>query len=223
MPPDSLLSPLQREFLSAFFSRQSGQLFFLTGGTALAEYYFHHRLSEDLDLFTTSDEALDLARVEMRRIAAELNAFLTATLSTPALQRFELTRPDSSPARLDLVRDVDFQFGQRLAVDQVIVDSLENIGASKVTAIFGRTESKDFVDLYYLLDSGQNLQRLIADAKEKDAGLTEFWLAGMMRQVQRLTVLPQMLKPLDLDTVKTYFLALADELIRNVKPPTWGA
>lgn len=26
--------------------------FYLSGGTALAEYYLHHRLSEDLDFFT---------------------------------------------------------------------------------------------------------------------------------------------------------------------------
>jgi hypothetical protein len=33
----------------------------------------------------------------------------------------------------------------------VIVDALENIGANKITAIFGRTDAKDFVDLYFIL------------------------------------------------------------------------
>jgi len=215
----SLLSPLQLEFLREFFSRQTGRRFFLTGGTALAEYYFRHRLSEDIDLFTTDDEGLNLARQEIRQIAAALNASLESTLSTPTFQRFELSRDDSPPAKLDLVRDVDYQFGRHREVKPVIVDSLENIGASKVTAIFGRTESKDFVDLYFLLQAGQDFQTLVKYAKEKDAGLTEFWLAGMMRQVQKLKTLPTMLKPLDLDTVKTFFLALADEQFRNVQPP----
>ena len=48
MSSESLLSPLQRELLYEFFSRQTGRRFFLTGGTALAEYYFRHRLSEDI-------------------------------------------------------------------------------------------------------------------------------------------------------------------------------
>ena len=33
--------------------------FFLTGGTALAEFYFKHRLSEDLDFFSEDDLPLD--------------------------------------------------------------------------------------------------------------------------------------------------------------------
>ena len=75
----------------------------------------------------------------------------------------------------------------------------------------------------FLSDRLLELQKLIDDAKKKDTGLTEFWLAGMMRQVGKLTTLPRMLEPLDLDTIKTYFLAIADELIRDSKPPDWGA
>jgi predicted nucleotidyltransferase component of viral defense system len=219
MPPDSLLSPLQRDFLREFFARQTGRQFFLTGGTALAEYYFRHRLSEDIDLFTTDDEALNLARQEIRHIARALNASLTSVLSTPTFQRFELARADDPPLKLDLVRDVDFQFGQRKEFGGVIVDSLENIGAGKVTAIFARTASKDFVDLYFLLKAGQDFKTLILYAKEKDTGLTEFWLAGMLRQVEKLKSLPPMLAPLELETVKTVFLELADELFRTAKPP----
>ena len=219
MAAPSLLTPLQSAFLQAFFSRQTGHLFFLTGGTALAEYYFRHRLSEDIDLFTTHPEALNLARQEIRQIAGELQADLTTGLSTPTFQRFELSHPGEAPVKLDLVRDVDFQFGQRRLVDQVIVDSPENIGASKVTAIFGRTESKDFVDLYYLLRAGQDFQTLVRYAKEKDSGMEDFWLAGMLRQVRKLTKLPTMLDVLDLETIQTYFLNLADIQFRHIRPP----
>ena len=52
------LTPLQAAFLTRFFSTDTGQLFFLTGGTALAAYHLHHRLSVDLDLFTLDDLAL---------------------------------------------------------------------------------------------------------------------------------------------------------------------
>jgi predicted nucleotidyltransferase component of viral defense system len=219
MPADSLLSDFQRQFLREFFSRQVGKSFFLTGGTALAEYYFRHRLSRDIDLFTTEDGALELARQEIRQIAREQGATLNSILSTPAFQRFDLHRAGAEPLILDLVRDVDFQFGQHTVIEQVIVDSLVNIGANKITAIFGRTESKDFVDLYFLLESGQDFQTLVGYAKEKDSGLTEFWLAGMMRQVEKLKTLPEMLKPLDLEALKAYFRALADEQFREVRPP----
>ncbi|MBE3037564.1 MAG: nucleotidyl transferase AbiEii/AbiGii toxin family protein [Chloroflexi bacterium] len=50
-----LLTPLQRSFLSLFSQLADKDQFYLTGGTALAEYYLGHRLSFDLDLFTGID------------------------------------------------------------------------------------------------------------------------------------------------------------------------
>ncbi len=49
---EGILTPLQQDFLVRFFAVPVGQRFWLTGGTALAAFYFHHRVSDDLDLFT---------------------------------------------------------------------------------------------------------------------------------------------------------------------------
>jgi predicted nucleotidyltransferase component of viral defense system len=68
------LTPLQAAFLTRFFATDSGQLFFLTGGTALAAFYLHHRLSVDLDLFTLDDLALQETDVLIPQLAAELSA-----------------------------------------------------------------------------------------------------------------------------------------------------
>ena len=38
-----LLTPIQRAFLSAFAGLPDQSAFFLTGGTALAEFYLDHR------------------------------------------------------------------------------------------------------------------------------------------------------------------------------------
>ncbi|MBI5729257.1 MAG: nucleotidyl transferase AbiEii/AbiGii toxin family protein [Candidatus Magasanikbacteria bacterium] len=48
-----MLSKNQRRLLKVIGdSRTICQYFYLTGGTALAEYYLHHRYSEDLDFFS---------------------------------------------------------------------------------------------------------------------------------------------------------------------------
>ena len=47
-----ILSEFQKAFLQLFASLPDQENFYLTGGTALAEYYLGHRLSFDLDLFT---------------------------------------------------------------------------------------------------------------------------------------------------------------------------
>lgn len=42
----------QDQFLDRFFALSLSENFYLTGGTALARFYYHHRESVDLDLFT---------------------------------------------------------------------------------------------------------------------------------------------------------------------------
>lgn len=51
------LSGLQTDFLNAFFTMSDA--FFLTGGAALVGYYGMARKTNDLDLFSTSPDALD--------------------------------------------------------------------------------------------------------------------------------------------------------------------
>jgi predicted nucleotidyltransferase component of viral defense system len=59
MNQPSLLLPHQRAFLNLFFTGEVAQQFFLTGGTALAEFYLRHRHSEDIDLFTLDESAFN--------------------------------------------------------------------------------------------------------------------------------------------------------------------
>ncbi len=53
-----LLTPLQKEFMSVFSRIPDQEHFYLTGGTALSEFYLGHRLSFDLDLFTSDQEII---------------------------------------------------------------------------------------------------------------------------------------------------------------------
>jgi len=48
-----IITELQKEILKAFSRIPDSSAFYLTGGTALAEFYLAHRKSYDLDLFTT--------------------------------------------------------------------------------------------------------------------------------------------------------------------------
>jgi predicted nucleotidyltransferase component of viral defense system len=195
-----------------FFRRRRGNLFF-----SLAAYYLQHRLSKDIDLFTTNDEAFALARNSMDRVAAALGCELVRRASSQWFQQFFFAQNEIR-LQVDLVRDADIHFGEHKRFGKVIVDARENIGANKITAIFGRTESKDFVDLYFLLHAGLEFDELLKLAKEKDKGLTEFFLAGMMRQVVTLRDLPMMLKPIDLETMRRFYLELARKLMLTAKP-----
>jgi hypothetical protein len=120
------LTPLQRDFLDAFFSRESR--FFLTGGAALAGFYLYHRETKDLDLFTLHD-VLDDAVALTQEIAGQFNASLEAIQTFPDFRRF-LLRRGTDAVVIDLVRDPP-----------------EEILANKLCALLSRSEIRDLIDV----------------------------------------------------------------------------
>ncbi|MEM3581666.1 MAG: nucleotidyl transferase AbiEii/AbiGii toxin family protein, partial [Candidatus Bathyarchaeia archaeon] len=75
----SVLTPLQRRLLAEIGRSSLRSDFYLTGGTALAAFYLHHRYSLDLDFFTTNPAALLQVPAVMQEIAARLGLEITFT------------------------------------------------------------------------------------------------------------------------------------------------
>ena len=223
--PDPVLQPgiltaLQDTFLRRFFAYEVGNTFFLTGGTALAAFYLHHRLSEDLDLFTVEERVLDAAVDVVLTLGDEMGWDVRLQRLSPHLVRVSVAAEEGELLRVELVQDVGPQFGQKRWCEGIHVDALPNIAANKVTAILGRSDVKDFVDLYFILRRwNYDFATLLGMAKQKDKGLTEFYLAGAMHQVGRVKVLPRMLEPVDLEDVVAFYKDLADELLARNGPP----
>jgi len=73
--PEIKLSQLQREILKFFGQDNFGKNFYWTGGTLLAYFYFHHRLSFDLDFFScnlfTDDQYLEFINRLKKAIGAK--------------------------------------------------------------------------------------------------------------------------------------------------------
>lgn len=214
-----ILTSEQKKFLELFFSYFPKQ-FFLTGGTALAEYYLKHRLSEDLDLFTT-DQSVDFGAVSLQinELINQLNYEIEHQVSTPAFLQFILKGPKGYTLKIDIVKDVPVHFGKIKKVGNVYVDSLENMAVGKLLAIFGRTAPKDFIDVYFLLKQEKmDFKKLFELSKKKDLGLNEFYLAEMFYQVTKLKDFPKTLKPFNKKEMVKFFLELSDKLYKKIKP-----
>jgi len=225
----NVLTPLQRDFLYNFFAQPAAAPFVLTGGTALTAFYLHHRQSEDVDLFAVApiSDLKDTSLLDAGRLAAIAAAEIMGVayetrLLTTTLQQVFLTRAAEPRLKVDIVRDPGPLFGETKEFDGVRVDSRLNIAVNKVNAVFGRTTARDFIDLYVLLHSGFDFDDLFTLAQQKDTGLEEFYFSRMVRLVSRLGQddMPIMLKPIDLEMVKRFFLDLADRLADQVNP-TW--
>lgn len=86
-------------------------------------------------------------------------------------------------------------------------------------AILGRTEPKDFVDLYFILHAGYDFDDLLAKAQEKDLSLQPFFMAGTLLQVRNLRHLPATTPPLTLPELQGFIIPLADRLLDRSRPP----
>jgi Nucleotidyl transferase AbiEii toxin, Type IV TA system len=211
---------LQDRFLERFFAGPSAGDFYLTGGTALARFYFQHRESDDLDLFT-NDQAQDFTLVNRTALGIVHTLYLqiVSQAATDTFIQYIVVDPAGTSLKVDLVKDVPVHFGDPTILAGVRVDSLENIGSNKVLAVFGRTDAKDFIDLYWILhNSTLTFDALFEQAREKDLGLSELYLAYALQNIGKIRLFPRMLQPLPWDEIRTYFETLARQLLTRIKP-----
>lgn len=177
---NSRLTPLQRELLQAFFRQESR--FFLTGGAALAGFHLGHRVTLDLDLFTT-EAVLDEGEVSLRRAADELGATVEALRTAPEFRRRLVLRGEESVV-VDLVRDRAPQIHeQKLDCAGLRVDSADEIAANKLCALLSMAETRDLVDVMMLEQAGVDLDAAMRAAARKDAGLTPGELSFVLSQI----------------------------------------
>jgi hypothetical protein len=177
----SRLTPLQVDLLEAFFARE--QRFVLTGGAALAGFYFGHRETEDLDFFGTPGLDLQEAARTLEVACTACGAALESVQTFPDFRRY-LARRAQETCIVDLVIDrVPMLDSEKCMVGRLRIDTTREIAANKICAILGRAQIKDLVDLKFLLASGIDLSAALADAARKDAGVDPATLAWVLDQI----------------------------------------
>lgn len=178
----SKLTAFQREVLDAFFQRERG--FFLTGGAALAGFHLGHRTTEDLDLFTLQQAAFERSRFVLADVAAAVGAVLEVRQDAPGFKRVVLRRRDEGLV-VDLVKDVSSQLhSEKLERDHIVVDPADEILANKLTAIVGRAEERDLIDVMLLERAGYPVEAALPAALAKDGGCTPATLAWLLSEVK---------------------------------------
>lgn len=215
----TILTSLQKKFLLTFFSSSLGNKFFLSGGTALSEFYLQHRLSRDLDFFTL-DQGLnfDFVGAEIDKLARALDLKTKNQVSSPTFLQY-IFHYQKKPLKIDVIKDVPVHFGKIRKIKGVRVDSLENIALGKLLALFGRTDAKDFIDFYFLIKKKNlNFDSLFKKAKKKDLGLNKFYFANMIAEVKNLKYFPKTIKPFDKKDLQRFYLNLSKKLFLKIKP-----
>ncbi|MFH1565334.1 MAG: nucleotidyl transferase AbiEii/AbiGii toxin family protein [bacterium] len=141
--------------------------FYLTGGTALAEYYLQHRLSEDLDFF--SEEEFDPQAVSV---------FFVKNKKLLGIKKIDFQQSfNRNLFFLHLKNDIIkteftyFPFSRiekKNKKNRLFIDSLSDIAVNKLFAIYQKPRARDFIDLYLIIKkTGWNVEDLAKKARVK--------------------------------------------------------
>ncbi|MDO8590789.1 MAG: nucleotidyl transferase AbiEii/AbiGii toxin family protein [bacterium] len=149
--PASILSENQKSILE-LLSKESDvyEHFYLSGGTALAEYYLHHRLSEDLDFF--SEEIFEPQSISVLLKRLQKEAGIQEIRQEQSFNRnlFFLTLVDDEiKTEFTYYPFPRIEKGKR--VGALDVDSLLDIAVNKIFTVYQKPRSRDFIDLYCIL------------------------------------------------------------------------
>lgn len=208
--------PIQRIIFEQFAHHKNlPKKFYFTGGTALSAVYLHHRISEDMDFFSEKDFDNEPIIEFIRHISDLLGMEYKVTLRE-RVRIFEFLK------RNKFIIKVDFGFyphsrlkkGKR--VEGVSVDSLSDIGANKIMTILQRSEIKDFVDLYFLLQEFTVWDLLHFVKVKFRMEVDTVWLAAGFLKAKKFDSLPRMLVPLNLQDLKNFYKDLAIKLGKRV-------
>ncbi len=212
-----VLTPLQREILLVFKQIPDSDRFYLTGGTALAEFYLGHRRSFDLDLFTAERGLiLPFSRVaedHLRQTGFDVR--VVRRLETFA--EFLLSQQEEE-VRVQLAYDSPYRFAPPEKTPLGAVNDYQDLVVDKLLAFFGRTEPRDAVDLFFILEE-EDLLELTRLAAKKDPGFDLYWLARAFEKTQEfpeeLDRWPvEMLHPFEPTELKARFERLAVEALK---------
>lgn len=161
-----ILTKFQKEVLKIMgkneFFRNN---FYWCGGTALSYCYLKHRLSEDSDFFSKDLFAQEVLLKKFNELGLEKIGYFEKLNR----QRFIVKRGKRN-LQLEFVY---FPFkpigGLKLIKEfNIKINSLKDLAANKILAVYERHEPKDVFDIYFILHKKRfNLKKLLEDVNKK--------------------------------------------------------
>ncbi len=215
-----ILYPHQLKIMLLFFQTAFAEPFFLTGGTALSAFYLAHRESQDLDFFSLEPFDTFILRNTIQEIAKETESSMTFFTRSQTYNEIYLeNKKEGWRQKIDIVQEQPKHFGEILTIDSIRVDSLVNIATNKILAILGRLEPKDYIDLFVIIKNTDfSFDELFKLAKEKDTGLSEFYFANTIADVEQFKILPKMKTKFDKNQFIKFYNDLSSDLLLKIKP-----
>ena len=210
----SILSENQKSILTLLAAQKSiSDRFYLTGGTALSEFYLQHRLSEDLDFFSEDEFNPVSISIVLKKI--QLSADIVNIRSEQSFNRnlFFLELADDT-IKTEFTHFPFSRIEKKKKIGNLFVDSLLDIAVNKIFTIYQKPRSRDFIDLYCIMEKETwTIGDLASKAQVKfDNYLDPLQLGAQFLRATELLDYPTLVIPMDNTVWQSFFIEEAKKL-----------
>jgi predicted nucleotidyltransferase component of viral defense system len=191
--------------------------FYLTGGTALAEFYLGHRLSEDLDFFSEKEVEVQAIAVFWKKHQKKLRIKKVAFEQSFNRNLFFL-HLKNEVIKTEFTYFPFPRIEKKMKKDKLFIDSLLDIAVNKIFTIYQKPRSRDFIDLYFIIKkTGWKIGELVKKAKIKfDWHIDPLQLGAQFIKSEEVKDYPRMIKKIKPEVWQKFFINEAKKFKKDV-------
>ncbi len=189
--------------------------FYLTGGTALAEFYLKHRLSEDLDFFSEKEFDPQSISIFLEKIREKAKIKKIEYHQSFNRNLFFLDLIDGDTVKMEFTYFPFERIDKKKKMSELYIDSLLDIAVNKIFTVYQSPRSRDFIDLYFILQKDKNLSLddLIKKAQIKFGNYIDpIQLGTQYMKAKELKDFPKMLVDIKENVWQDFFISEAGKL-----------
>lgn len=186
--------------------------YYLTGGTALSEFYFQHRYSEDLDFFSETEINEKNIAAWIQKVTKKLNVKVQfETLTGQLIYHIAFPR---DTVTIDFAYFPFSVLGSYKKYKNLRISSIEDIAANKLQAILTRVRGRDYFDLYEIVTRGyQSVEQIRRNYRLKyDVHIPDEQIARSFAKVLDAKDMPRFLENVNWKEVEEFFLSEVKKL-----------
>lgn len=187
--------------------------FYLSGGTALAEYYLHHRLSEDLDFFSL--EEVNPMNIQLSLKNIQDKAEITKIDFQQSFNRnLFFLHTKNGIIKTEFTYYPFPQIERPSVINNIKVDSLLDIAVNKTFTISQQPSSRHFIDLYLIMKTKRwKFRDLIKKARAKfDSAVDPIQIGQQLLKASDVLDYPTMVIELSENEWQNFWLKEAQNL-----------
>lgn len=219
MAKKTILTHEQQKFLRAASEDKTiCKNFYLTGGTALAEFYLHHRFSEDLDFFSEQEFAPEAIFAFLKAVQKQIGIKKIAAEQSFNRRLFFLYLVNGQTLKTEFTYFPFPRIEKGVKAGKLSIDSLIDIAVNKIFTVYQKPRARDFIDLYFIIKkTGWTIASLVKKAKIKfDWHIDPIQLGSQLLQAVVVKDYPRMLKKIEHKTWRDFFAREAKKIGKDV-------